>query len=64
MEMSSVSGQKGAYDSLFWSVLPGPSLDVMCCAGRLQRNHELLFPYKEDTHYLHDEACVKWGCEC
>ena len=25
---------------------PGQSLEVICCAGRLQRDHELLVPYK------------------
>lgn len=32
--------------------LPGHFLDASYCAGRPQRNHELLDLYKENIHYL------------
>lgn len=40
----------------------GHSFDVIYCAERLQRNHELPDPHKEDIHHLLYKAYVRWGC--
>lgn len=41
----------------FIRILPGHFLDVNYCAGKLQRNHELLDLYKENIHYLSYKLC-------
>ena len=56
IKMCSTGSLEHTYGRFLQTFSSGSSLDVIC-----SREIMSSFPYREDVHYLHYKACVKWG---